>query len=559
MSRLSRLFIAFLATSTIAFAQQAANKPRENPYGCLDVAKGKSLEWIRLEIQRLKRIAPKSANTCCEIAELMKRVGDYDAQAFYKDAIIKQDVEPAYELFLADYLRNFRGAQHPLFPEAERRYFKAKEKLKQIKERQSFDLETERRVERGLIALFQEDGLPLLYRKSHAFDPIDSPEQPFWFLASINKYSEMLGDFDRVDEVRSFTSEALFASSRFRLNRPLTKDELEGIIRTKPQYETLNRFRFRYKRMPALDLFYKYRTVEDAQITDFFEPNRFNDVSLHEYGVAAEKPLSVASQFDLFLRGSIKRLDRKGIVEVLPGLHEDINQYEGNVVFSKFAGPDRVSLEYSVVYQDINEGRSDTPRRTRTIQGGRFTYQVFRPIRFLQAVYENRFETRGIDLFAGFLHDRESFGQVDVTHKDYFFGTSIKGIGSKGRADISVQPTILTSNVEGDHSQDNSQFRTNVALLYRIVDEERSHEMDTTRGMLHLAFLHLVVPVKHDLAITGPDTFENFRIGIELSSKVFTVGKRRTTFLLSARYDYQRFFNLNLRRNLLGFSLGMGF
>lgn len=547
--------VAFLVVASVLVntsAQSEDQQGRIDPYGCLGAGDKRSLDQIRKEVATLKSFTRKTALNYCAIAELLKRLGDYEAEDYYRKAISADESEPAYEMFFADYLRNFRGALHPLFSEAEKHYFEAQRKLNGIKDKTDVDRRTSNRLERGLVALYQEDGVPLAELESGA---------PFWFLASINKYANMLGDFDRVDEVRSFTSEALFAASGLRLNRQLTEDELQRIIRSKPQYETLDRFRFRYKGMPALEVFYKGRGIEDAQITNFFEPNKFNDVRLNEYGFAAEKSISVGAHFDLFLRGAINRIDRKGIVEFLPDVHEDINQYEGNIAFSRFAGPDKVNMEYTIVHQDINEDRPNPLDRKRTIQGGRFTYQVFRPIGLLQGVYENRFETRGVDLFTGFLHDREAFGQVDVTHKDFFFGASVKGIGSKGRIDVNVQPTILTSTVEGDPSQNNSQYRTNASLLYRIVDEERAQgqEVDPSTGSWHLAFLHLVVPFKHDLAIGGPKNFENFRIGAGLDSKFFTAGSHRTSFLLSGGYDYQRFFNLNRSRNLFSFTLSMGF
>lgn len=550
-----KVAIAFLVIPLFlvnVLAQSAINE-RTDPYGCLGVASNKSLREIRREVDTLKSFTNKTALNYCAIAELLKRLGDFEAETFYHLAIKADETEPAYEIFLADYLRNFRGALHPLFSKAELHYFNAKRKLDRIDNKTEFDLRTMRRLERGLVALYQEDGLPLAHRGSASLD------KPFWFFASINKYANMLGDFDRVDEVRSLTSEQLFASSRFRLNHKLSEEDLRRIIRTKSQYETLNRFRFRYDGMPAIDVFYKYRSVDNAQITSFFQPDSFNDVKLNEYGLAVEKSFAVGSDFDLYLRSAIKRLDRKGIVEFLPDVHEDINQYEGNLAFSKYAGPDKVNLEYVFVYQDINEDRLNPPARNRTIQGGKLTYQIFRPVGFLQRVYENRFETKGVDLFTGFLHDSETFGTVDVIHKDFFFGTSIKGIGNKGKADITIQPTIMTSQVKGDDAQRNSQYRTNASLLYRIVDEEAKQEVDPAGKPLHLAFLHLVFPFKHDVAIDGPDDFENFRIGGELSSKFFSTGKHRKSFLLSLRYDYQRFPNLDKSQNLFSFNFSMGF
>src|SRR5205823_5984520 len=95
--------------------------------------------------------------------EMMKRVGDFRAEEFYLRAT-RNSSDPAYELFLADYYRNFRGPQRPLFPDAEKHYFAALEKLKLRGKNNPppWDKETEGRIERGLVALYQEDGVPFI-------------------------------------------------------------------------------------------------------------------------------------------------------------------------------------------------------------------------------------------------------------------------------------------------------------------------------------------------------------------------------------------------------------
>src|ERR1019366_10784245 len=50
------------------------------------------------------------------IAELMKRIGDYTAPQYYRNAIDADDNEAGYHFFYGEYLRNFRGPQEPLFP-----------------------------------------------------------------------------------------------------------------------------------------------------------------------------------------------------------------------------------------------------------------------------------------------------------------------------------------------------------------------------------------------------------------------------------------------------------
>jgi hypothetical protein len=573
------LLTVFLFASLRVFAQEVNEKERNNPFACTgyadDRSKKKSVNEIRDEIDnKIKALKSDDAQSSCIIAELMKRVGYYGAEDYYRRAISADETEPAYELFYADYLRNFRGAEHPLFPQAEQHYFEAWRKLVQYREKlildcenqpadkRPFDCRTKDLLERGLIALYQEDGLPFLHRTSNVIDSGKSLQRPFSFFSTINNYARLTTDIDRVDDIRAFTSEALFASSQSRLNRALTDDELRKIVRAKDQFDTVNRFRFRYGDWPALDIFYHYRDIDNFQITDFKKPNNFNSVSLNEYGITLEKPFNFSPVLDLFLKSTYKRTDREGIIEFAPEGKEDINHYEINAVISRFLGPDKANLELTYVFQDINQEIPNPQKRDRQIFAATATYQVFRPITFLQRVYAERFATRGIDIFSGVVFDKERYGDVDVKRNDFFVGTSFKGLG---KFDVTIQPTIFTSEVEGDKSQDNSQYRTNINLLYRILDEEREQGMPKEKVMgVYLAFLNLVIPVRHDIAIDGPKKFENYKVGIELDTKFFTKALHKTKFfgttlLASLRYDYQRFYRVNRNLNLFSFNVSMGF
>lgn len=518
-------------------AQHGGQQEQKDPFAIQGVATGKSLRDIRREIKiRLKNLRPDECKTpdpdkalfYCEIAELMKRAGDYRAAEFYECAIKADPNEPAYDYLLAEYLRNFRGAQHPLLPQAERHYFDALSKIE-------FNPSIRGLIERGLVALYSEDGIPIAHRNL---------EIPFSFFSTTNIGGRFTSDPDRVDDVRSFTSEALFASSSDRLNRSLSEAELNRVARSKDEFETFNRFRFRYKSIPAFDFFYRHREIDNAQITRFDRPNEFNDVKLNEYGIAAEKSVDFAPLFDLFLRGTYKRIARQGLIEFSSTSYERVNDFEANAVVSRFVGPDKINLEFIYAYQDINP--DGQPRRDRSIVGGRFTYQLFRAS--LQQVYKRRFSTRGIDFFSGVLHDRESFGKIDINRNDFFIGAAAKGIG---RFDFTVQPTFFTSDVRQSAFQKNSQYRTNVTVLFRILDEEKQED--------NPAFLHLVVPFRHDVAREGLKAFENFKAGIGLNAKFFTRGSRRTTFLASLSYDYQRFPKLSKTLNLFGLNLSVGF
>jgi hypothetical protein len=469
---------------------------------------------------------------------------------------------------LAEYLRNFRGALHPLFQESENHYYQALLKFKKKENKQLFDFITEELVKRGLVALSQTDGFPVLDKKSDRVGPGEFLERPVLYFTQVFGYARNTSDFDRRSEVRDFTSEALFSKSQGR-NGDLTEEEMRGIIRTKDQFETFDRLRFRPKGGPAVDFTYKYRGIDQAKITDFSKPNEFNDVTLSEYGVSVEKPID-ARAFDLYLRGSLKWARRVGVIDALPSAKEAINQVEANAVVSRFVGPDKVNVEFAYVFQNIKEDRPNPLKRYRSIYAGKFTYQLFR--QSLQRVYESRFTTRGIDLFGGVLHDNETFGVVDVNRNDYFVGASLKGLK---RFDFTAQPTIFTADVENNPSQKNSQLRTNATVLFRILDEERQpkkcdgrrlENSEETRALGcnekqpgNPAFLHLVIPFSRDVALTGPNTYENYKIGVGLNAKLFVTGEHRTTFLASVRYDYQNFHRLGKGVNLYNINLSIGF
>jgi hypothetical protein len=538
-----------LAMSSVVFAQTTGAP--SNPFKQLDEASAltsiRGLDGIRRDIKERLQKPIENAGEYLLLAELMKRIGDSRADEYYQKAIAADESEPAYELFYADYLRNFRGPGRPLFPDAEKHYLRAQKKLRHDDRQIHWNQETDQRVERGLVALYQEDGLPVINLQE------DGISRPLIFFSSINRFAKLTGDFDNVDDVRAFTSEARLASSR--LNQSLSEDVLQGIIRVKPQGETLNRLRFRYNAWPLVEVSYKYREIKRGQLTNFFEPNKFNRVHLDEYGVSIEKPLAVSHYFDLLLRGSYKRAKREGLIEFLPHNREHINQYEGRAALSRFFGPDKAIVETIYVFQDIDQAVSTPIRRSRRIVGARFTYELQRFS--LDSTYRMRFDTRGIHFFAGFLDDRERFGTARLIKNDYFAASSIRGAGSY---EITVQPTIFTSRVDGVLNQlRNSQYRTNVNFLWRIKDEEKEPGLPEKLRWLNPAFIHLAVPFKHDVAIRGLDKFENYNIGIALNAKFFRTGSQRTTFLMSAGYQYQRFYKLNRSLNLLSFNVSMGF
>jgi len=502
------------------------------------------------------------------LAERMKRVGDYRASVYYKKAIQADEAESNYELFYADYLRIIRGAETPLFPQAEEHYFVAWDKARA---RNGGPLQdTERFVLRGLSALYQMDGAALLPPSLGSLSEGKTLRKASVFLASINRGSQSDADLDREADIRDYTSEALFSESIQRLGRSLTKEEFQAFLRVKQAFETLDRIRIRHRAWPVFDLFYTHRQTDKDQVRNFYciTPTSstgcttnglhpFSTLRLNDFGVTAQKPFT-AGVMDFSLTGTFRRTGRWGLIEFLPQDEERISEYGTRLVGSHFVGPDKVNLEVGYTYQHIHPVTSPSqPDRNRHFFDSKLTYQIFRPLPqlFHPSSYQHRFETRGWDFFAGTQLDAEQFGTGDTKRGDYFIGSSLRGIG---RFDFTVQPTWFTCRVTGDPSQRNAQYRTNANVLFRIVDEEENAGIKETTHGIHLAFLHAVVPYRYDVSREGPNDFENRKIGVEFDSKFFTYS-RWTTLLFSVRYDRQRFFNLSRSMDSVIGSLSLGF
>lgn len=390
-------------------------------------------------------------------------------------------------------------------------------------------------------------GLLSLFNLATSNNVFASEDAPFISFTTINRYAKSTTDFDEADDTRNFTSEALFSQSQTRLNRSLTKEELTKIIRTKEQFETFNNLRFRLTNSFSIDLSYKYREIDDAQITNFFEPNQFNDVNLNEYGVSMQSSFN-AKPYNFLVRGTYKQADREGVIEFFPNRNEDINHYEVNAAISRPFGDNMMTLYPTYVFQNINMDISNPYDKEREILALTLTYgkqadirrleEAVRPISSIENIFERRFDTRGMKFFSGIVYDKETYGDVDVKQNDYFIGTSfaLKPI------DITIEPDIFTYEVQGDESRDNAQYRTNVTIYYQISEA-----------------VLLSVPFRYDVAIDGLDDFENWKLGIELSSSSTSKERPNRRFYTSLRYDYQRFFNVEKDLNLFSINISLGF
>jgi|GEM_PF-983509 len=560
----------------LAHAQAPSTTVLLNPLGLpsrCEIGDNDSTNKLRKDLQRALSLTSRHdpVHYFC-IAERMKRLGDCRAEEFYERAIQADPDNPNYELYYADYLRNFRGAQTPLFPRAEDHYYKSLAKIEAIPDSHGFTRsgnDTESLVERGLIALHQQDGIPLAFWRPQS-DAGKSQRRPFAFFSTIDRYQQSPADLDREADVRDYTSEALFAESSLRRNGKLTGQELERLIRNKKAFETLDRIRFRYKAWPSVDVYYVHRQTDNAAITSFYLPNidenpfnprnNFNQLRQNDFAIRGDKPFSLSHCFDINLTAGYRYVQRWGLVEGASYAHENIPQLDSRIAISKFVGPDKANLAVTYTYQWIRTVFPGYAKRYRDFLGATGTYQLFRPLGPIHgSSYQNRFTERGWDFFAGLLRDNEAYLNPDTfpRRRDYFFGTSPKGLLWR-RFDLTLRATRFTSDVKGIGQQKNSQWRPDLTGLIRVVDEDSEKGIPRGRQGLHLEFVHLVGGVREDFAQTGPDAFENHKYGGGIDAAFYTTGSQ-TTILTSIAYHRERYFSLARNADALSATFSIGF
>lgn len=585
MNRTALPFIATLVVLLTPVAARADDPPapaRGNPFACLGGGEAlvNSMRLDQLEDEVRKRVddpmsedepAFDRAVHFCVTAELMRRLGDDRAGEYYERAIEVMPDEPGFELWYGYYLRNVRGPRYPLVERAYEHYQRGLEKVARLRERgedKDFDAITEDWLQRGLVNLYQEDGLPLFPSKAYPGKrEAEGDPGAGLFLTSMFRISRDVNELGVVDDTRRFTSEAAFSASRDRLNRELTALEKWTIARIPLRYEIYNRLRFRPGSIGAFDLSLRVFRAKEAQIERFTRPNEFIDVEVNEVGLGYKRSFTLGAGFDFLLEGSGRLVQRKGIVEWDGDRVELVKLGEFRPVLSRFFGPDKLNLRGVGVYMDIPDitfGAQDDRRRVRSIVALEADYAMYRPIR-IPGLMSKRFWTRGWHFYGGYAMDNEVWGVRLVERRDTYAGTTLKGVGG---FDFTLQGTMFSGWTtyrrrdpqDGairemvDSPQTNSQFRPTFILLYRLVDE------DTMPGMPKspIAMLNLVVPVRHDIALRGAETYENTRIGVELWSKLLFRGFRGTNFLLTAGYDAQIFHNIKKTVHMGHVELRMG-
>lgn len=508
-----------------------------------------------------------TAHRWCVVAELMRSLGD-DAAAQYYARAIAATGDPGYELQLADYFRIVRGPRVALDEQAERHYRAALDGVRaRAAQPGASDDAIAERASRGLLLVYQQDGLVLLPWKL----PRGRTTSPFPSIAVMvagrvafdtNHTPVDPSSPAQVDDARRFTSEAMFAASRFRKARPLAIEELQAIARAPLRTEIMARGRLRSWPVGALDLWYRQSRIDGGEITSYQQPAAMNDVAVSELGAGVSRALDLAPAFDLLVAADYRRVHRVGTVESAPMQAQDIDVFSLRPAIARFLGPDKLSLSATatvLAIPDVAGGVVAERARGRIILSFDVDHAVNRlrfPLLSLSAWH----------MFAGAAQDEETFGTRVVRRRDAYAGLQLPGLR---RWDITVQASMFFGAVDvsppdpaqaggTDPEQNHAQYRTTLVLVRRLIDEDaRPARSGEPRGIWP-SLLNAVVTLRHDLAIDGPAAYENLRAGVDLWAKLFLTGLRDTAVLLSAGYDNQYFYNLGKDLHVVHLDVRMG-
>jgi hypothetical protein len=541
---------------------------RLNPYAAEgaahDLGRIMSLEQLDNEAGRLARTA-KTAYELGLVAELYKRLGKPLAATYYEKAIAAAPEDPGWELLYADYLRLYRGAgQLPLHPRAAHHLFEALRKLELLTHdrarQEEWDDVTAERARRSRAALYERDGFQLASHAVPGSDASSSVSKPWLFLSTGGRTGRTMADLDQASDNRLLASAVLLSASR---GHQFTIDEYREIAHSTTPREASMRLRVRPGAGPVIDASFVGRETPNLQTTDFHQPTAFNDLTLLDAGFALEQPFSIGETTDASIRGGFHRVQRRGLIEHRPLANEQVKQFELSGALSRYFGPDRIGVSYVTIVQHIAPDGAE--ERSRRFSGATVTYQIFRPLplrgRDFNTGSGRRFETRGIDLSAGFVDSRERFpaasGDVFVIQRDYFVGVSAKGLG---RFDVGVQPAWYSSRADDDSPRRNGHVRIGGHVLTRLMDEERTPGLPSERVFgLPIAFVHAAVPFHWDIAREGPDIFGSRRVGMELWTKLLAPTGSGVAVLGVVGYSSAWFPALDRRVNLARAQLSVGF
>mgnify|MGYP001407195110 CR=1 FL=1 len=535
------LLCVFVLGAGMARAQQSCMSTAES-----ETASQRDLRQLAARLRpEQQQDSARRAFDSCVIGEVLKRLGDPEADAFYRKAVTGDPSNAEYRLLYGDYLRNYRGPEQPLVGAAATQYYAG---LRTADDQQA------KQIRRSLIALYERDGLLLT-------GPIDERGIRLFF-SSQNTGARSPEDPGNVDLMRTLVAGALLAASPERLNRPLTSSEIDALIRNTWRGQLLERLRVRVG-ATNVDAYVEGHGGSGAQVADYRRVFSSANANVILGGVGVEHVMDLYPAFDLMVRGDVRWGSRYGLVESAPDAHESVRSIVGKAVASRFVGPDKINVELTVGRDDITQQVASPIERALDVVGVTARYQFYRPL--LGSTPHNRpIAARGSELFAGVAHQKETFGSVDVAKRDLFAGVSFKGLPAGGAHsfDVTVQPTIFRFNRSARTTSagpvdpfDNEQLETYATVLYRLVDRENDRCGDPPR----LLFLNIVGLFSVGSARVGPAMFDRTRAGAQLDAKLVGRQQGGVTWLVSGRYERQRFAQLNRNEHVLSVSLNMGF
>jgi hypothetical protein len=505
-----------------------------------------------LDAQRPDETLSRQADDYCIAAELAWRLGSADAVSYYERAIALAPMDPGYDYLLAHYYRWLHGAT--LLQSAEAHYQAALRKLADLQRRHIHRDQDDTLVDwlqRDMQELYQTDGLPLLRGKAY---PYGATESPGVSLIGRFQYNHDTSDFWHSNETRAFTTEALFSASSQRLDRPLTRAELYGIIIAPSRLDAIGKLRLRLDWFGSIDFGYHWFEASKAQITSFYQPDVFNDVKFQDLNVAYQRTLNLYPLFDLNLLLNYQSVTREGFVEFLPHEVERYPIYLSTVTLSRKLGPDVLQVGGTYVYMNIpdyTDGPLDERKRGESIRAITADYAIYRSLIFPWST--NRTNTRGWHWYGGTVYDDAVWGTRAVQQRTFYGGTNLLGLGGTGLWDLNLQGTYVDSHTTDagtglDPQQTNGQVRLSSYVVRRLVDDQAPGVLKPVAGIFYPANLSLVVPVVWDQRAEGPNFDENARVGAELwyrDADPVTSAE----LLINVGYGYQYFYRIQRQVN----------
>src|SRR5215471_13323654 len=443
-----------------AASADVSSGPEINPFACQGQAE--ALEADRTVSQMREELVKKldpiylsgdpptvRAIKQCVVAELKKRVGDADAADAYLAAIENNPEEPGFELFVARYYAGARGARSPVVELAEKHYYRALEKLDQLRERRRWreyhDVVLEQ-VRKGLLVLYQQDGFPILPWKAYP-QRANGYGAPGLSVASQLSVSRDTRETAGANETSAFASEdGLYL---IRLGRSPSPDEYRAAlfqIADNPfRIRSTTQARIRHHVLGAIDFTYGLSHAERAfgggGPGGFSQPGVKNDIDVREIGGAYERVVPLYPLFDLRVAAAFRRVHRTGVIEYRADCPQDFNVYVAEPALSRFLGSDKLTVGGAYVFMDIppvdcpGGPFPDDPlsARGRRIAAVNVEYALYSPVLLpsldLASFRPFRTSTRGWYFYGGYVNDNELFGDHRSNNNTFYAGSRLEGPG----------------------------------------------------------------------------------------------------------------------------------